>query len=169
MRLRTKRLSAPGITIIPVAALIVAAVVVAVIDVPGCSLFMPKFTTPELSIVGIEIGRSNLFTQHLDVRMRVDNPNDRELPVQGLSYQLFVEGEEVARGVSEASFTVPPLGEAEFDMQVTANLAGALLTLLSQTGARSGVVQYRIVGKVELSRGLLRSIPFEQHGSVTLK
>ncbi|MGH8148553.1 MAG: LEA type 2 family protein [Steroidobacteraceae bacterium] len=163
------RLSTARITITPIAALIVAAAVVAVIDVPGCSLFRPKFTTPQLSIVNIEIERSNLFTQHLDVRMRVENPNDRELPVQGLSYELFVAGEEAARGVSTASFTVPPLGEAEFDMEVTANLAGALLQLLSQTGSRSGIVPYRIVGKVELSRGLLRSIPFEERGAVTLK
>lgn len=146
-----------------------AILAVAVGALPGCALFTPRLATPQLSIVSIVLGRSNLFTQHLVVRMRVDNPNDRELPVEGLSYRLDVEGDEAARGVSTTSFTVPPLGEAEFDMDVTANLAGALLRLMSQAGSGSGIVHYRLLGKVELSRGLLRSIPFEERGSFALR
>ncbi|MGB6451118.1 MAG: LEA type 2 family protein [Steroidobacteraceae bacterium] len=134
----------------------------------GCSMLVPKFEPPRLSVVSIELGRSDLFAQQLKVRMRVENPNDRVLPVEGLSYTLDIAGERAASGVSSASFMVPALGEAEFDMDVTANLAGALLRLLSR-GSHSDQIEYHIVGKVRLSQGLLRSVPFEQSGTFSLR
>lgn len=135
----------------------------------ACSLLVPRFQAPSLSIESIALERSDLITQHLKVHMRVDNPNDRALPVKGLSYTLYVEGEEAAQGVSDASFTVPALGEAEFDMHVTANMAGTLLRLLGRGGdAREGI-DYRIAGKVELSSGLMRSISFDRRGTFSLR
>jgi LEA14-like dessication related protein len=132
----------------------------------ACALFAPKFETPRLDVVGMELERGDLFAQHLKVRMRVQNPNDRALPVKSLAYTLEVEGQELARGESVAGFTVPALGEAEFDMHVTTNMAGALVQLLGHSGAE---MPYRLAGKVTLSEGMLRSIPFDEHGSFKLR
>lgn len=139
--------------------------------IAACSLFVPKLQAPRLSVVSIELARSDFFEQHLKVRMLVENPNDRALPVRSLLYTLEIAGEEAAHGASSASFTVPPLGEAQFDMDVTANLAGTLLKLLLARGDGSDAdrVAYRLRGKVELSHGLLRSIPFDERGSFSLK
>ncbi len=127
---------------------------------------MPHWQTPTLTVVNIQLGHSDLWQQHLQVRMSVHNPNDRELPVKGLSYFLDVNGEECAHGESGASFVVPARGDAEFDMNVTANAAAALLRMFAHgTGPAA---QYRIYGKVELSSGLLRSVPFDQHGELQL-
>jgi LEA14-like dessication related protein len=148
---------------------IAAAFAVVLIAVSAsCSIFVPKLEPPALSVVSIELGRSNLFVQHLKVRIHVANPNDRALPIEGLSYVLDVAGAEAARGASSASFTVPPLGDAEFEMDVTANLADTLLRLLSRASP-SGQIDYRIVGKVRLAHGLLRSIPFDERGTLTLR
>ena len=125
-----------------------------------------RWQAPTLAVVNIQMGHSDLWQQHLQVRMSVHNPNDRDLPVQGLSYTLDVNGEECARGESGASFVVPARGDAEFDMNVTANAAAALLRMFAHGNAAT--VQYRIRGKVELSSGLLRSIPFDQHGELPL-
>jgi LEA14-like dessication related protein len=136
----------------------------------ACALFLPKFETPKLSVVDVQILKSDLWSQRLKVRMRVQNPNDRTLPVKGLSYKLEVEGQELASGVSGASFVVPALGEAEFDTNVTANMAGVVLKLLARGGEGSGQkINYRLTGKVSLSQGLLRSIPFEEQGSFKLQ
>jgi len=97
----------------------------------------------------------------------VQNPNDRTLPVKGISYTIDVSGQQLATGQSGASFVVPANGEAEFDMNVTANMAGTLFKLLGH-GASEGI-EYRIAGKVSLSEGLLRTVPFEQHGTFKLQ
>ncbi len=132
----------------------------------GCSVLLPRWQTPTLAVVNIQLGHSDLWQQHLQVRMSVHNPNDRALPVQGLYYALDVNGEECAHGESGASFVVPARGDAEFDMNVTANAAAALLRTFVRGNA--GPVEYRIRGKVELSSGLLRSVPFDQHGELQL-
>lgn len=130
----------------------------------GCALFA-HWQAPTLAVVSIQLGHSDLLRQHLLVRMSVHNPNERELPVQGLSYTLDVNGEQAAHGESSASFVVPARGDAEFDMNVTANAAAVLLRVLTHNGEP---VQYWIRGKVDLSSGLLRSVPFDQKGELQL-
>src|SRR5215469_18775465 len=103
---------------------------IALLALSGCSLFVPKLEAPHLSVVGIELQKGSLWQQKLRVRMHVDNPNDRVLPIKGITYTLDVNGQEFAHGESAASFVVPALGQAEFDMTMTANMAGTLISLL---------------------------------------
>lgn len=133
----------------------------------GCVMFVPKLETPRLSIVDIEVRKASLIEQQLRVRMRVENPNDRILPIKGLSYTVYLGGQEFATGVSDTSFVVPALGTAEFNMDVTANAAGALFAILGKPSGQG--IDYRMKGRVDLSHGWLRSIPFEQSGTFTLR
>lgn len=133
----------------------------------GCALFVPKFQTPKLSIVDVEVVKATFLEQQLRVRMSVENPNDRSLPVQGLSYTVYLGSQEFATGVSDASFVVPALGTAEFNMDVTANAAGAIFAVLSKP--RGQGIDYRMQGRVELTHGWLRSIPFQQSGTFSLR
>lgn len=135
----------------------------------GCALFAPRLETPHLSIVSVEVVKADVWEQRLRVRMRVQNPNERALPVRGLSYTLELQGADVARGVSAGSFAVPGFGEAEFDMNVTANAAGALLRLLLGGKSVDESIEYRMIGRISLASGILRSIPFEEKGSIRLQ
>jgi LEA14-like dessication related protein len=137
----------------------------------GCAGFGSRLEPPKLSVVGVEIVRGDLFEQRFKARMRVQNPNDRSIAVRGVSYTLQIGGEELGRGLSGSSFTVPASGEAEFDMLVTANLAGTVMRLLER--ARSDglpdSLSYRLRGEVKLAEGLVRTIPFDEKGSVRLR
>jgi LEA14-like dessication related protein len=135
----------------------------------ACGALLPRLEAPRLQVVGVEVLRSDLLQQQLRVRMHVQNPNDRALPVRGIVYTLEVAGEEFAHGESDRDFTVPALGEMEFDVSVTANAAGALLRLATQRGGMPDEVGYTLRGKLSLSAGLLRSIPFEQSGRFKLR
>jgi LEA14-like dessication related protein len=135
----------------------------------ACAL-APKLEPPKLTIAGVQIVSADLFTQRLKVRLHVENPNDRTLPVKGIEYTIEIEGEQFASGESAASFVVPALGEAEFDMNITTNLASALLKILARGPSALGQeVSYRLSGKLSLSEGLFRSIPFEQQGKFKLQ
>ena len=132
----------------------------------GCSLFTPKLEKPTLSVVNVQLLKGDLLHQELKVRMRVQNPNDRQLPVKGLSYELDVDGQEFAHGISGESFVVPAHGEAEFDLSVSANMASLLVKMLGQGGDS---LDYQLSGKISLSAGLLRSFSFNEHGSFKLR
>ena len=134
----------------------------AALGLSACSLFVPKLEKPTLSVVNVQMLKSDLWHQELKLRMRVQNPNDRALPVKGLIYELDVDEQEFAHGMSADSFVVPARGEAEFDMSVSANMASVLIKVLSQGGKQ---VDYRLKGKISLSAGLFRSIPFNEQGS----
>lgn len=135
----------------------------------ACSAFAPKLESPRLSIVDVETLKSSLWEQRLRVHLRVENPNSRALPVAALSYSIEVAGQELAHGAANEAFTVPALGETEFATDVSANVAGALLTLLSRGHDANDAIDYRIVGKVALTEGFVRSIPFEHQGSFKLQ
>ncbi len=133
----------------------------------GCALLVPKLQTPKLSIINIQVLKASVFEQQLRVRMHVENPNDRSLPIRGLSYTVYLGGQQFATGASDAGFVVPAFGSADFNMDVDANAAGALFTLLDRP--RGEGVDYLMKGKVELTHGWLRSIPFEERGTFTLR
>jgi LEA14-like dessication related protein len=133
----------------------------------GCAA-LPKYEAPKLSVVSLKMQGGDIFSQRVLVRMRVFNPNTRELPIEGLTYSIEVNEAELGNGGTASPFTVPAMGEAEFDMQITTNLVGALGKLLSRKNS-SETVDYRLRGKVNLSSGFLRHIPFDERGSVKLK
>lgn len=131
----------------------------------GCAV--TKLQAPQLSVISIKMQSADIFSQRLQVRMRVVNPNARELPIKGIEYRIEVGGADFARGVTDQPFVVPSMGEAEFDVQVTANLASALTKFLSRKS--QDTLDYRLIGSVALSSGFLRKIPFDERGSVKLK
>ena len=134
---------------------------------PGCAA-LPKFEAPKLSVVSMKMQSADIFSQRLLVRMRVFNPNARELPIKGITYRIEVNDAELGNGGTAAPFTVPAMGEAEFDMQITANLASALAQV---PVAREFVGNARLPAgrRGRLSSGFLRRIPFDERGSVKLK
>jgi len=134
----------------------------------GCAGFGTKLETPRVAFVGLKALEANLFEQKLEVRLRVQNPNSIELPVKGLNVDVELAGEHFAHGVSAREFTVPANGEAEFDMIVMANAATALIRILSSDRKSRDAVEYRLKGKLSTRLGMLRSIPFDETGTLPI-
>src|SRR5262252_3222765 len=108
----------------------------------------PKLEPPKVSIVRLQVVSADVWVQHLKVRLQLHNPNDRDLPVTALEYTIEIAGQNIASGSYAESFVVPAHGDAEFDTNVTVNLASAVLRLL--THVPSTLVPYRLVGKISL-------------------
>jgi LEA14-like dessication related protein len=131
----------------------------------GCAV--ARLEPPRLEVVEVGLLSASVLKQDLRLRMRVHNPNDMELPVRGLTYEVQLSGETFATGESERNIVVPALGQTEFNLDVSANAAAAVLRLL---GDRTGNnPQYRVLGRLHLASGLIRSIPFEHKGELKLR
>ncbi|MGA9027171.1 MAG: LEA type 2 family protein [Steroidobacteraceae bacterium] len=140
----------------------------ATLGLAACAVLAPKFEKPNLSVVNLEMLNGNFFQQNFRVTFKIQNPNDRALPVKGLHADLHVGGETIASGVSSQAFVLPAFGEAQFDMLVTANLAMSLLKLAGKVDGRNGEVDYDLTGAVNIDLPLLRDLPFHQSGSFAL-
>jgi len=133
----------------------------------ACSSLGSKLEAPSLSLVAVQMLSTDMFAQKFKVRVLVQNPNDLELPVRGLEYQIILMGDSFAEGTTNDAFLLPAGGEAEFDMTVTTNFVSSFGRLLSRVGGgKLENIDYEIVGKVYVEKGMLRKIPFSHRGTV---
>jgi len=142
-----------------------AAVCVCLLALAGC--VTPKLEAPRLTLVNVSMTSADIFNQQFRVRLHVQNPNDRDLPVNGIDYELFLEGDSFAEGVSNQKFVIPALGETEFDLPVRTNFVSSLGRLVSRLQGRKQV-QYVIEGKVLTDIGIFSKVPFRESGLVDL-
>ena len=115
----------------------------------------------------IAMTSGDIFSQNFLVHLSVENPNDRELPIKGIEYKLFLQGDSFAEGTSARPFVVPALGETEFDLTVRTNFVSSVGRLLTRLNGKNKV-EYIMEGKVLLQSGLVRNIPFQESGTVDL-
>jgi LEA14-like dessication related protein len=139
----------------------------ALVLIAACTSMGSKLESPRLSLVGIQVMSADMFAQRFKVRVLVVNPNEIELPVRGLEYQILLMGDSFADGTSNDVFLLPAKGEAEFDMLVTTNFVSAFGRLLSRVGGgKLENIEYEISGKIYVEKGILRKIPFSHQGTV---
>lgn len=134
----------------------------------ACSLLAPKFIRPNVTVIGIELRGGNLLEQTFAVKLNIQNPNDQALPVHGLHAELNVGGERIASGLSDRAVIVPALGESEFDLTITANLALALLKLADKANQHADSIEYELSGAASIDLPFLRDLPFHQSGTFRL-
>jgi LEA14-like dessication related protein len=125
----------------------------------------PKFERPDISVVGIDMQGGNFLHQNFLVKFQVQNPNDRPLPVSGLHAELNIGGQRIASGVSNRAFVVPAMGQSDFDMTITANMAAALLQLANR---HADSIDYEVTGAASLDLPFLHDLPFHQTGAFSL-
>jgi LEA14-like dessication related protein len=143
--------------------------VLAAVLLGGCSTLPTNLIAPTVDLVGIQMMSTDMFAQRFRVRVKVDNPNDVELLVKGLEYQILLMGDSFAEGNSMDRFVLPAKGEAEFDMIVTTNFVSSLGRLISRVGGgKLENLDYEITGEVLLEKGIMRKIPFAHQGQVDI-
>jgi LEA14-like dessication related protein len=134
----------------------------------ACSLMAPKFNRPNVTVLSIELRGGNLLQQNFAVKLNIQNPNDRPLPVHGVHAELNVGGEQIASGVSDRAVVIPASGESEFDLTITANLALALLKLADRANQHADSIDYELTGAASIDLPFLRNLPFHQTGTLRL-
>lgn len=127
-----------------------------------------QWNEPKVSIGSIEALSRKGWNQTLLVTLRVENPNDKPLPIKGLTLSLQVHGKDLATGVSQGGVTIAPFAISELPVELNVNLlhgAGVLFTLWRK---RDEQVAYRITGDVYVGENLSLKLPFEHQGRIAI-
>ena len=123
---------------------------------------------PKVSLADIRLAGGGLLEQQFRLTLRVHNPNDRDIPLDGLSFMLELNDMEFAQGASNRPVILQRLGDTLVEVEGVSNLAAVIQQVQefkSGPGAREAVT-YRLHGK--LASGMMGSIPFDRRGEISL-
>lgn len=131
----------------------------------ACTGLPLNAVAPKVSMTDVDIKSLGLFEQHFEVGLRVSNPNDFDLRIEALEFELELNGHPFATGLAQTVTLVPAAATVEMQVDATTqskNLIHQLKKLLPE--ALKDGVPYRIVGRVKTDRSS-RWIPFDHAGS----
>ena len=141
-------------------------VVMWLLALAACAVVPSRVEPLWVTLADLRPARIGLLEQEYALKIRVQNPNEVEIPLSGLSYQVELNDKPFAKGVSRQSTTVPPFGEVLLDVSAVSGLSGLLEQLSAMREAAPERITYRLQGKLASpSRG---SVPFDQKGSLDL-
>ena len=120
---------------------------------------------PRLTLVSVAMTSADIFNQQFLVRVNVQNPNDRELPVTGIDYKLFLEGDSLRRGRQQQAVHGAGAGRHRLRHDRADQLRQRRGRLMSRLNGREQV-QYVVEGKVltDISHAEEDSVPGNRHG-----
>ena len=133
----------------------------------GCASTGRISELPYITLSNINLLNLGVFEQRYRIMMRVQNPNDAVIPIKGMSYQLFINEQNFARGVSNESVIIPEFGEEVVEIVATSDLTSILRQLQELMSGGINKVSYRMTGKVKLTNRI-RRLPFEYKGELDL-
>lgn len=134
----------------------------------GCTpLKYQNAEPPRVTLSSLELTSLNLLEQGFNVGLRMRNPNDFPLPVEGMEYTILLGGEPFASGVTAESVDLPAYGEQVVTLSATTNLLGNLKQFRQWQSGPPDSLDYQIKGKLSL-RGMPFRMPFDYAGEVPL-
>jgi LEA14-like dessication related protein len=142
------------------------------LNLPACGvrqLAQGNIQAPQVRWQGLAVGRPSPRGWPLTVSLLLTNPNSQPLDLQGYDYELWLEGQSVARGASREPVNLPAGGQTVARVPILVKLPAlmGLLPLLLQP--EPPPISYQVAGGfrlAELMGGLVR-VPFRFRGQVT--
>lgn len=124
-----------------------------------------QFAKPSVSLVGVDIESLGLFEQRFLIKLRVKNPNNLDIPVEGISFDVELNGRPFANGVSNVAVTIPRYGEAVLDIKASSSLASFLRQWRELEKAGRTGLDYRVKGHLQVSG--YGALPFDYRDEIT--
>ncbi len=129
----------------------------------GCA-GLGELKKPQVGLAGLALDEIGLFEQRFLVTLRVTNPNDSSVTVDGVEFDLALNGEHFASGVGHDKVTLPRMGEALVKLQVRTNLS-SLWRQIRALQSLNKPLAYRMTGKLH-APWVPGGIPFDRKGEL---
>ena len=131
----------------------------------GCAGMQFGLASPDVSVVNIRLLDGNLLEQRFLLTLRVINPNNVDIAVEGLTFTVDLNDQPFAKGVSNQATVIPRLGDGTIDVTATTGLASFLRQFRDLRKIQDRV-EYRLKGR--LVTGRFGGINFDRTGQVSL-
>jgi LEA14-like dessication related protein len=130
------------------------------------SLLTSDVEPPEVSLAGMGFGEPGLFEQQLRVDLRLRNPNNFELEIDRVTFNLELNDKPFAHGRANEGLDLPALGETV--VPVTINVpTNDLIDRVMEVGTERRL-DYRLTGEADLASLFSGRVPFHKEGKLVL-
>ena len=130
----------------------------------GCASVEP----PSVTLSSLRMQQSTLSEQRFLTTLRIQNPNDFDLAVEGLSFNLEVNDQPFAKGVGKSDTVIPAFGSGVVQAEAITTLSGLIRQFQTLTRAGGPKLSYHVTGKLKV-RDRTFSVPFEMRGDDLLQ
>ncbi len=120
----------------------------------------------QVSLADVSILQAGLIEQRDGFKLRFMNASESDVTIDGLAYDLEINGHSFARGVSDQLIVIPRFGEAVAEVSAVGNLAGILRQFAEFQSGRFRV-EYRLSGRTG-SRSTFGAQSFDVQGRLSL-
>lgn len=131
-------------------------------ELAAAPLALEPLEAPYVHVSNVVPLDSTVFEQRMRIDLRVQNPNDFALQFSGLRFDLEVNGEPFAKGLTDAKFTIPRLQQAVVAVITTTTFLDLVRQIQALDTRES--LGYRISGRFFLAGPDAGNLDFERTG-----
>jgi LEA14-like dessication related protein len=135
--------------------------------VTACSTMPKDFEAPKFSVANIAPKDVAIFEQRFDVQLRIQNPNNFDLGINGIRFEIYLNEKEFGNGMSGQSLTIPRFGSDVITAEVITGI-GSFLRQMQGMSSSATKLRYRLKGKAFAEAPSSFTIPFDETGEVDL-
>jgi len=139
-----------------------------VVLIASCSTMPKDFEAPRVNISDLTPKEMAIFEQKFDVKLRIQNPNDVDLSVNGMRFDIELNEREFANGMTGERLTVPRFGSQTVDVEVFTTLASFLRQVQDLNTSGGQKVRYRLKGTAFVDSPGTFKAPFDEKGEIEL-
>ncbi len=89
----------------------------------GCAGMQSLPQKPEVTLAGVELIEAGIFEQTFNIKLRIHNPNNIDLPLDGITIKLTLNQQPFATASSTQTLTIPRLSSRVVDVAAISTLA----------------------------------------------
>ena len=141
---------------------------VVVMGLTACATVPPDIERPKISIANIVPKDVAVFEQRFNVQLRIRNPNDQELGINGLRFDLELNDKEFGNGMSGQKVIIPRFGSEVVNVEVITGLGSFLRQFQELNTSGAGKLRYRLKGTAFVESPSRFKLPFDEKGEVDL-
>jgi LEA14-like dessication related protein len=136
------------------------------LNLVACSSLPSNAVAPKVSVAEVDIKSLGLFELHFDVGLRVNNPNDFDLTIEALDFELELNGRAFAKGLTRTTTLIPAVSSTLVRVDAVTQSTNLMQQIksLSPEALKRGV-PYRITGRIKTDKSSAW-FPFEKAGIV---
>ena len=132
-----------------------------------CTWMGTRMERPRINIANVTPMEIKLFEQLFDLELRIQNPNDSALAINGLSFELEINDKSFASGLSDQTITVGRFNSEIIHVKAITSLWSFLRQIAEVQKTGIPRVAYRIKGAIYAGPSSIK-LRFDDAGEIQI-